>query len=142
MIRDEKLSMEIKLKANAELAIRTSSPMFPSFGYNRPSVEWLDGYIERQSARSDLDQATKDGLISVLGSYLGQVIIETIGGKWKETDGRWGVFFSRDFTVFPFAKLEKHLANEYDGGDSILAFYDTTAILAKKYSEKRWWKFW
>ena len=42
-------------------------------------------YIERMRARA-AGEAPGDGLVSVLGSYLGEAIIAAAGGRWVEDD--------------------------------------------------------
>ncbi|MEI9899059.1 MAG: hypothetical protein WDN31_01880 [Hyphomicrobium sp.] len=54
------------------------------FGYDQESVAWVEGFIERQRAEFP---DTSRGLVSVLGSYLGEAIIEAVpGADWAEDD--------------------------------------------------------
>lgn len=105
--------------------------------YDRASVEWLDGYIER--VRSQLDEEAVDGLTGSVGSFLGECIIANYGGRWRESpEGTWGVFFSEADDrsgAFPFHKARKRLVNGPE--DSILSFYDVLPILLKMDEEDR-----
>jgi len=65
--------MEDKIRANAELVIKQLGPLSGlAFGYNADSVVWVDGFIEQQRSRSDIDNDQVDGLVNVLGSFLGE----------------------------------------------------------------------
>ena len=116
------------IKKNAELVIGQLGPLSGiEFGLNRASVEWVEGFIERQRTREDFDPEAGSSLESVLGSFLGECIIANAGGEWQSSDlYGWGIAFSADDWAFPFAKVEKAFRNGVEGGDSILSFYDTT----------------
>ncbi|MEZ5843467.1 MAG: hypothetical protein R3D27_06995 [Hyphomicrobiaceae bacterium] len=91
-------------------------------GYDRASVKWVEGFIERRRATSD--EAMRDKLVSVLGSYLGEAIRETAGGEWREVDGHGlGIHFPNDQVCFPFTKVAKQFADGVEGGESIASFY-------------------
>ena len=62
-----------KIKANAEFVVSQLGPLSGlAFGYNVESVAWVDGFIEKQRSNPDLDQDAIDGLVSTLGSFLGE----------------------------------------------------------------------
>ena len=85
--------MEEQLKELARKLISTCSDMLGvDLCYDRASVEWLDGYIER--IRPGLDESSVVGLTNSIGSFLGECIIANYGGRWRESEGGWGVFFS------------------------------------------------
>lgn len=115
-----------QIKHNAELVISVAETQLDKqIGYNREGVEWLDGYIQRQHEHGD---PTKfEGLANTLGSYFGECIIATYGGKWQQTEYGWGVEFENGNSAFPFAKVAKHLENGSD--DSVLAMFDSIAVL-------------
>ena len=124
------MSVEERIRANAKLAIGRLGPISglgSEFGYNRVSVEWLDGFIERGRGNIKAD----DGLAQVLGSYLGECIIHVYGGGWRERDGRWGIFFDDSNAVFPFSKVQKQIENGRDTGDSVLNFFDMVELVFK-----------
>lgn len=84
-----------KIRKSAQLVINSFSQLGelkPQFGYNRESVEWLDGFIERKRSRRNISFDGPAKLVQVLDSYLGECVIHTYGGTWKEQEGRWGVF--------------------------------------------------
>jgi hypothetical protein len=117
--------VEGQIRANAQLAISkfaALSGLGEHFGYNRASVEWVDGFIER--GRTDIKADSVNGLVQVLGSYLGECIIKIYGGVWREHDGTVGVFFDDSNAVFPFTKVRKQFENGRDPGDSILGLFD------------------
>lgn len=116
------------------------------FGYDLQSVVWLDGYIERQRARDDITQELVDGLVNVLGSYLGECVINCYGGYWENEDGQWRVSLDGDNAVYPFAKMRKQFQNGTE--DSIKSFFEVIPILfasainKDEGERKPWWKVW
>src|SRR5437588_620734 len=86
---------EEKIKANAQLVIEGLGPAatdLQDFGFNRESVEWVEGYIERQRKRGGTKEQI-DSLVNVIGSFFGECIIQAYGGKWGEFDGHMGIIF-------------------------------------------------
>ncbi len=98
-----------------------------TFGYNADSVEWIEGFIEREREREgrDLSKGVPEGLVNTLGSFLGECVVAATGGKWVWSDKQndWGIKFKSGSIAFPFAKVSKQLANGVQGGDSIVSFY-------------------
>jgi hypothetical protein len=127
--------MEEQIKELAEDFSATVSEMLGvNLRYDRASVEWLSGYIER--VRPTLNESSITGLTQSIGSFLGECIIANYGGEWRESEGTWGVFFSaRDDrnAAFPFNKVRKQLLN--GAGDSILSFYEVLPIVLGKSHE-------
>lgn len=127
--------MEDKIKANAELVIKQLGPLSGlEFGYNADSVGWVDGFIEQQRIRSDTDKNMIDGLVNVLGSFLGECIIRCFGGRWRNANGEWCVSFDDENVVYPFNKVRKQFANGPE--DSIKRFFDVIPVIYKEYIQK------
>jgi hypothetical protein len=85
----------------------------------------------------------KTGLINTIGSYLGQCIIETYCGEWAIKNGALGIDFGDNNWVFPFNKVEKHLANGAE--DSIYSFFNCIPLVFNRRViihpiKKPWWK--
>ena len=121
--------MEVVFK---ELAGKLISTMLAQsgveLGYDDASVEWVDGFIERQRVRFQGDQA--NGLVNVIGAFVGECVIANYGGNWRaDEDGAWGVYFDNDNAAFPFAKVRKQFDNGREGGDSVHSFYSTIPYL-------------
>jgi hypothetical protein len=127
--------MEEQIKTLAQQLISTlSERLGVDLKYDRASVEWLDGYIER--VRLNLDQPSIDGLATTIGSFLGECIIANYGGQWRESEGTWGVFFSERndrSAAFPFNKVRKQLMNGAE--DSIFSFYEVIPVVFSKPDE-------
>jgi hypothetical protein len=119
----ERLEM---IRANAAFVVRELGPLSGiDFGLDQASVAWTEGFLERQRTR--LAEGDGDGLINVLGSYLGEAIIGAVpGAGWAEdANGRGlGILFATGDMAFPFAKVAKQLADGLDAGESILSFYN------------------
>lgn len=114
------------IRDNAHLGVGQLGPLSEiDFGFNRESVEWVDGYIERLRAHPDFDQDSLDGLVGVLGSFPGECVIAATGGvwQWSEEDHGWGVALADNTYAFPFAKVRKQFENGAIDGNSILGFY-------------------
>lgn len=122
--------MEEMIKYNAELVVQQMREISDvDFGYNTDSVAWLDGYIERQRNRADIEQETIRSLVSVFGSYLGECIIKCYGGKWENDDGQWRISFGDKGAAYPFNKVEKQFENGME--DSIRSFFEAIPTLFK-----------
>lgn len=94
------------------------------FGLDDASVDWVDGFIERQRLQDSV-MRDPNTLISVLGSYLGQAIIEATGGQWAEdVQGALVVEFSNGDSCAPFSKVAKQFELGHEGGEGIAEFYD------------------
>jgi hypothetical protein len=122
--------MEDQVKAireNAQLAVTELGPLSGiDFGFNSASVVWVEGYIERIRTAPGVDATSAGGLVSVLGSFLGECIISAAGGawQWSESEQSWGIAFSDNTFAFPIAKVRKVFDNGLAGGDSIVSFYE------------------
>jgi hypothetical protein len=123
------LSMVDCMRANAELVVSVAAQQLgETVGYDEAGVRWLDGYIQGQHEQGDA--AHRDGLVSTLGSFLGECIIRSFGGEWAETDGSWCVRFDDRNAAYPFAKVAKQL--EYGAGDSVLSFFTAIPVLFRR----------
>ncbi|MGE3302606.1 MAG: hypothetical protein AB7M12_05780 [Hyphomonadaceae bacterium] len=109
------------VQGNARLTIEELGPLSEmALGFDEASVAWLEGFIERQRER-DHDV---EGLVSVLGCFLGEAIIAGAGGGvWDQGEHGLGVRFANGDWCFPFAKMEKQFENGAEAGDGILSFY-------------------
>jgi hypothetical protein len=123
---DEQGTEELqKIEENVSLAIDHLGPLSDvDFGLNRESVEWVDGFIERRRAQSGFDLERADGLVGVLGSFLGACLVAATGGRWHRSgDHGWGVLLPDGSTAFPVTKVRKQFRDGGDEGESIAAFY-------------------
>lgn len=114
------------IRRNADLVVKVfAENNNVSLDYDEDSIEWLDGYIERN--RENFDEATINRLVSVLGSFLGECVKRNFGGEWAQTENGLAIVFSDGNGVFPFSKIEKHFRNGNE--DSIFSFYQTIPII-------------
>ena len=126
---------EDKIKANAKLVIEQLSPLSGlEFGYNAESVAWVDGFIENQRIRSDIDKNVVNGLVNTLGSFLGECIIRCYGGSWQNINGEWCIRFDNKNAVYPFNKVKKQFKNGQ--ADSTKKFFELIPVLFKEYVQK------
>jgi hypothetical protein len=117
------MTNEEKICANAEMVVQTFTEQ--GLAYDQRSVDWIDGYIERNREGWDADTADKLG--NMLGSFFGECIRQNFGGEWKMTDNGLAIEFSDGNAAFPFNKVNKHIAN--GDGDSIASMYSSIAVL-------------
>lgn len=123
------LPMVDRIRANAELVVSVAAKQLGvAVGYDEAGVRWLDGYIQHQHEQGN--PANHDGLVSTLGSFLGECIIRSFGGAWAEVDGLWCVRFDDRNAAFPFAKVGKHL--EHGAEDSVLSFFTAIPIVFRR----------
>ena len=118
---------EDQIRANAQSVLNPLSSLSQPevrFGYNRESVQWVEEFIEQQRRAADVTPESTANLVRIIGSYLGECVIHTYGGEWRQHEGEWGVFFDNSNAVFPFAKVRKQFENGLAGGDSILGFFE------------------
>lgn len=117
-----------EIEANARLVCRTAAEELDAeIGFDRAGVQWLDGFIQRQHNQGP-GQSENGGLADVLGCYLGQCIIATYGGSWRETATGLGVSFDPKHVVaYPLAKVRKHL--QAGASDSVLSMFDVIPLL-------------
>ena len=117
------------IEENAELVINAVGRTCEvQLDYDEKSVEWLDGYIERN--RTDFAEETIEKMTSIFGSFLGECIRRNFGGEWKTSENGFGIFLSINDAVYPFAKTEKHLRNGSE--DSILGLYKMIPVVFDK----------
>jgi hypothetical protein len=89
------------------------------------SIKWIDEYINRN--RDDLEKHTRERLIDIFGSFLGESIIKNYGGTWALNNGALAVHLKGESWAFPFSKVEKQM---YQGPeDSIYSFYTIIPML-------------
>lgn len=121
------------IRASAAFAVEEFGKLREGgFGLDAESVAWVEGFIERQRLRLPPGEEP-DGLITVIGSYLGEAIIAAAGGDWIEDDrGGLGIRFDNGDTAYPFAKVAKQFAQGQEQGESIASFYDISVDFVAK----------
>lgn len=123
------LPMVDRIRANAEMVVSVAAKQLgAAVGYDEAGVRWLDGYIQRQHEQGN--PANREGLVSTLGSFLGECIIRTFGGQWAEVEGSWCVRFDDRNAAYPFAKVGKHL--EQGAEDSVLSFFTVIPVVFRR----------
>lgn len=122
----------VMIRANTAFAMEEFGKLREEgFGFDTDSVAWVEGFIERQRLR--LQGEDPDGLVSVIGSYLGEAIIVAAGGRWVEDDnGGVGVLFDSGDTAYPFAKVAKQFEQGIEQGESIASFYRVSIDVVAK----------
>jgi hypothetical protein len=119
-----------QIRHNAELVQSVARDQLNvNVSFDKVAVEWLDGYATRQHSQGNPDNI--EGLVSTLGSFFGECIVQTYGGHWFEGEHGWCVYFNEKNAVFPFSKIEKHLRNGSE--DSVLSMFETIPLIFKQH---------
>ncbi len=138
--------MNHEIAENAKLVIEQFQEMTEfQFGYNPESIKWVDGFLNRQREGDGFTPDLCSGLVSTIGSFLGECIIAEYGGCWEQTEDGWSVVINHGNMTFPFSKVQKQLENGPE--DSIYSFYTVIPVvfkdvLEKQQAKKPWWKIW
>jgi hypothetical protein len=119
-----------QIKKNAQWVIDNFGPQsgLPHFGYDAPSIAYLDTFIDRQGESFRASEQSTDRIVSLLGSFLGEAIIATYGGDWQQSDTGLCIVVQSGGQVHltqPFHKVHKRLIN---GQEDSLHFYFATFL--------------
>ena len=115
-----------QIKALAEGVIDQIGPLSGmDFGYNRESVEWLEGYIDHIRGREAFaGDAIAEGAINKFGAFLGECFVRCQGGVWVIKNGDWGVDLGEGVVVLPRSKVAKQWRDGREFGDGIAGFFN------------------
>ncbi len=98
--------------------------------FDAKSVEWVDGYINR--IRTDFPAEHVEGVIAVIGAYLGECLNRAYHGNWQYVNGELGVVLDVGGTPIyglVFEQVQKQFRAEAD--ESIFTFYSVIPLLAQ-----------
>lgn len=77
--------------------------------FDAAAVQRLAEFIEGQ--RATVTEADKQGVVTALGCFLGQCLVETYGGTWAQgPDGTSGVGINRSHFFNPFYRVAQQLS--------------------------------
>jgi hypothetical protein len=107
------MTVQEQIRANADMVVEQLHEVsgISNFGYNAESVAWVDGFIEGQRVRPDLDDVAIHQMSQNLGSYLGECVITCHGGEWQQQEGTWAIAFNTNNAVFPLNNVRKQFVN-------------------------------
>jgi len=119
------MSAPAPIKNNAQWVIDNFGPEsgLPEFGYDAPSIAYLDEFIDRQGESFHASEQRTDRIVSLLGSFLGEAIVATYGGDWQQNDTGFAIAVQSGgqvHFVHPFQKVLKRLT---DGPEESLHAY-------------------
>jgi hypothetical protein len=83
-------------------------------------IQWLDQFV--MQLRSEEGERRLVGTVSALGAFYGECLIYCHGGEWVEDEKGWYVRCKNGRKIFPFAAIEKQLAE--GAPKSILRLHD------------------
>jgi len=105
-----------QIKANAAWVIDNFGPQsgIDPFAYTPASIEYVDGFLQRQEAMVRASDASINKFVGLLGAYLGEAIIAKYGGEWQEKPNGIGIEIRTGSHVHflqPFHKVHKRIVN-------------------------------
>jgi hypothetical protein len=119
------------LRAAAE-AVRQQLQV-PAF--DTAAVQQLTSFIEAQ--RSTLPAAEKQGVITALGCFLGECLVQTYNGTWAQgPDGTTGVGINQTSFFNPFFRVAEQL--EKGSAESVAEFFASVPIRLANPTRRQW----
>jgi hypothetical protein len=104
--------------------------------FDAAAVQRLSDFIEQQ--RPIVKDSEKQGVITALGCFLGQCLVDTYGGTWAQgPDKTTGVGINRAYFFNPFFRVSEQLAK--GEAESVVKFFaGIPERLALKPVRKNW----
>jgi hypothetical protein len=96
----------------------------PDFGCNDASFAYIDRFLTRQASTLAAQPETADKVVNLLGSFLGQCVVQVYGGHWVASGTGVQVEVRTHKWVHHVQPFEQ-VARRLHGGqqDSLLGFY-------------------
>jgi hypothetical protein len=101
-----------------------------SLSYDRQSLDWLDGYIERN--RHIFSEERRYHWAISFGYILGEAIIRAFGGTWEYNQeyAEWMVNVGPSlFIANPIGKVYKHLT---ESCSTMTSYFDVTGMFKER----------
>ncbi|MNS21856.1 hypothetical protein D3C72_536330 [compost metagenome] len=125
----QNVSFEREIADLADEMITSTTALFDDAGvlldYSEESLEDLERLATQLWPNPIEEQEALDALLSNWGAYLGQAILENLGGEWtfrKDLEHASVHFPRTGLEAFPFHKMRKRLA--LGAEDSMVDFYE------------------
>ena len=90
----------------------------PGLEYNLDSVIKIDAFVEK--IRHKTNDSEKDRYIQLIGSFLGQSLVNEYKGKWIKTNYGMAVVLPNNKLAFPFNKVAKQF---FEGSEHSIAYF-------------------
>jgi hypothetical protein len=94
--------------------------------FDDSSVEWVDGYLARLREGRSLADADQRGMVLGFGSFLGECLVQNLGGKWMQLGPGRVVVLPDGWASDPFTKVSLHLNAPFE---SIYSYYTALPVL-------------
>jgi hypothetical protein len=120
------MAAPLEIQKNAQWVIDNFGPQsgLPRFGYDVPSVAYLDTFIDRQGMSFRSSEKSIERIVNLLGAFVGEAIIATYGGEWQQSEKGVSVAVQGGGQVHciqPFDKVHKRLVNGKE--DNLRAYF-------------------
>lgn len=103
--------------------------------FDAAAVQQLDRFIESQ--RVSLPAAEKEGVITALGCFLGECLVQTYKGAWAQgPDGTTGVGINQNSFFNPFFRISEQL--EKGAAESVAEFFASVPTRLANPSSRQW----
>ena len=110
-----------EIRKRGELLLEHLKEFYPALGFDEASVEWLDGYMDRN--RHVFSDEGRYGVALGFGYVLGETMIRLFGGHWEYSADHqeWIVVIGPPVgKANPIGKAYKHLTQSYESISSML----------------------
>ncbi|WP_022824227.1 hypothetical protein [Hymenobacter norwichensis] len=99
------------------------------------AVQQLDHFIESQ--RAGLPATEKEGVVTALGCFLGECLVQTYNGTWAQgPDGTTGVGINQNSFFNPFFRVAEQL--DKGNTESVAEFFASVPIRLANPSRRQW----
>lgn len=103
--------------------------------FDAAAVQRLAEFIETQ--RSIVTDADRQGVITALGCFLGQCLVDVYGGEWAQgPDGATGVGVRQRHFYNPFYRVAQQL--EHGEAESVAVFFAEVAVQLENPGRRQW----
>lgn len=103
--------------------------------FDADAVQQLDQFIEAQ--RIGLPATEKEGVVTALGCFLGECLVQTYHGTWAQgPDGTTGVGINQVHFFNPFFRVAEQL--EKGAAESVAEFFASVPIRLANPTRRQW----
>jgi hypothetical protein len=126
----------------AELFVKTAGSPDRQFDFSAGSVKRLDDFVDTLWPKPPSEEKL-DSLTKLMGAYLGEVVLRTVGGEWRWTDDR-RIPVVANGTTSAFVLDKVYRRQTVGRSESLTAFYEAYRarfgnVSATDAGTRSWW---
>lgn len=104
---------------NAAHVLDLARVQWRTAGFDAVGIQWLDRHIE--SSRPNLSGDLLDEFVQLMGSFYGQCLLSTFGGRWSLSDGKMAIWMDPHGFTYPFEAVHRQVTKR--NAPSVAALY-------------------